>query len=59
MKYLFLVFLSLTSFIHSAQETGTIAGLLIDKEFNNEPLVFANVLIKGTSKGTTTGRSDT
>ena len=54
MKYLFLVFLSLTSFIHSAQETGTIAGLLIDKEFNNEPLVFANVLIKGTSKGTTT-----
>ena len=54
MKYLFLILLSLTSFILSAQETGAIAGLLIDKEFNNEPLVFANVLIKGTTKGTTT-----
>ncbi|WP_298477386.1 TonB-dependent receptor [uncultured Maribacter sp.] len=37
-----------------AQETGSIAGTLTDKEVNNEPLPFANVLIKGTTKGTTT-----
>ena len=40
--------------IVSAQETGSIAGTLLDKEANNQPLPFANVLIKGTSKGTTT-----
>lgn len=37
----------------SAQDTGSIAGKLIDKEVNDEPLAFANVLIKGTTKGTT------
>ena len=37
----------------SAQETGSIAGKLIDKEVNDEPLAFANVLIKGTTTGTT------
>ena len=37
----------------SAQETGSIVGKLTDKEANNEPLAFANVLIKGTTKGTT------
>ncbi len=37
-----------------AQETGSITGTLLDKESNNQPLPFANVLIKGTSKGTTT-----
>lgn len=36
-----------------AQSTGSIAGKLTDKEINNEPLAFANVLIKGTTKGTT------
>ncbi|MGB5237075.1 MAG: carboxypeptidase-like regulatory domain-containing protein, partial [Flavobacteriaceae bacterium] len=36
-----------------AQETGSILGKLTDKDANNEPLVFANVLIKGTAKGTT------
>jgi len=36
-----------------AQETGSIIGKLTDKEVNNEPLAFANVLIKGTTKGTT------
>ncbi|MEX0273479.1 MAG: TonB-dependent receptor, partial [Flavobacteriaceae bacterium] len=33
--------------------TGSIAGKLTDKEMNNDPLPFANVLIKGTTKGTT------
>lgn len=37
----------------SAQEAGTIAGKLTDKEANGKPLPFANVLIKGTEKGTT------
>lgn len=36
-----------------AQETGSIIGKLTDKEVNDEPLAFANVLIKGTTKGTT------
>ncbi|WP_040252326.1 TonB-dependent receptor [Psychroserpens mesophilus] len=35
------------------QNTGSIAGKLIDKEYNNEPLAFGNVLIKGTTTGTT------
>ena len=34
--------------------TGSIVGKLTDKEMGGEPLPFANVLIKGTSKGTTT-----
>ena len=38
----------------SAQEVGTISGTLTDKDYNNEPLPFANVILKGTTKGTTT-----
>lgn len=34
-------------------QTGSIVGKLTDKDFNNEPLPFANVIIKGTSTGTT------
>lgn len=37
-----------------AQRTGSIAGILKDKDYNNEPLPFANVFISGTEKGTTT-----
>ncbi|WP_103069386.1 TonB-dependent receptor [Aquimarina sediminis] len=37
-----------------AQETGSVTGTLLDKESNNQPLPFANVLIKGTTKGTIT-----
>ncbi|WP_340064479.1 TonB-dependent receptor [Ascidiimonas aurantiaca] len=44
--------LSITTFF--AQETGSIVGKITDKELNNDPLPFANVLVKGTSKGTTT-----
>ncbi|MFK7782190.1 TonB-dependent receptor domain-containing protein [Psychroserpens sp.] len=36
-----------------AQDTGSIAGKMIDKEYNDEPLAFGNVLIKGTTTGTT------
>ncbi|GAA4275396.1 TonB-dependent receptor [Aquimarina mytili] len=38
----------------NAQETGSVTGTLLDKEADNQPLPFANVLIKGTTKGTTT-----
>ncbi len=37
----------------NAQDTGSVVGLITDKEMNNEPLPFANVFLKGTTKGTT------
>ena len=51
-KLLFFTFLFIT-IITNAQDTGSIVGTLTDKELNNEPLPFANVLLKGTTKGTT------
>ncbi|AUS07291.1 TonB-dependent receptor [Pseudotamlana carrageenivorans] len=47
---LFTIFISASAY---AQNMGSIKGMLTDKEYNNEPLAFANVLIKGTTKGTT------
>ncbi|MDT0538336.1 TonB-dependent receptor domain-containing protein [Croceitalea sp. P059] len=53
MRYLFLIIAMVFSLNLIAQETtGSIVGKLIDKEQNNEPLAFANVLIKGTTIGT-------
>ena len=52
-KFLFITFLALSQLI-VAQSRGTLKGLLSDKETNNEPLPFANVLIKGTTIGATT-----
>jgi TonB-dependent receptor len=37
-----------------AQEKGTIKGKLLDGDFNNEPLSFASVILKGTTIGTET-----
>ena len=46
--------LFITSQIFSQEETtGSIVGKLTDKEMAGEPLPFANVIIKGTSTGTT------
>ncbi|MFS4415980.1 TonB-dependent receptor domain-containing protein [Maribacter sp. 2307ULW6-5] len=53
MKKILFAFLLLSATAALCQDTGSIAGALTDKEYNNEPLAFANVLIKGTSKGTT------
>lgn len=51
LQFLFsFLFISLYSFC----QTGTVSGVILDKEFNNEPLPFANVLIKGTTIGTST-----
>ncbi len=35
-------------------QNGTVSGTILDKEFNNEPLPFANIVIKGTKQGTST-----
>ena len=53
MRRLQFLLLLLTTTGIFAQSTGTITGKLIDKEYNDEPLPFANVLIKGTTTGTT------
>jgi len=53
MKKFILIFILFVSTLSFAQNTGAIVGKLIDKEYNDEPLAFANVLIKGTTKGTT------
>lgn len=52
-KLLVITLLILCQFIN-AQDKGTLKGLLTDKETNNEPLPFANVIIKGTTIGSTT-----
>ena len=52
-KFLFITFLAFSQLL-LAQSTGTLKGILSDGETNNEPLPFANVLIKGTAMGTTT-----
>lgn len=54
MKFYLLILTLLVVVQVSAQTTtGSIIGKLTDKELNNEPLAFANVLIKGTTQGTT------
>lgn len=35
-------------------QNGTVTGTILDKEFNNEPLPFANIIIKGTKQGSST-----
>lgn len=53
MKYTFALLLLFTAAITAAQ-SGTITGLLSDKESAGQPLPFANVLVKGTDKGAQT-----
>lgn len=53
MKNIFTLAITFLSLAINAQDTGSIVGQLTDKEANNEPLPFANVIIKGTSTGTT------
>lgn len=49
-KTLILIFITSAAI---AQQNGSIVGSLTDKDYNNEPLPFANVIIKGTATGTT------
>lgn len=53
MKFRLLLFILLSSLFAQAQK-GTVSGKLTDKDMNNEPLPFANVLLKGTTIGSTT-----
>lgn len=54
MKYFLVIIALVTTFQVAAQDTiGSIVGKLLDRELDDEPLAFANVLIKGTTKGTT------
>ncbi|MBX2828627.1 MAG: TonB-dependent receptor [Flavobacteriaceae bacterium] len=46
-----LIFIALFISTLAISQTGTIEGTLIDKDQNNEPLPFANVLIQGTTQG--------
>lgn len=38
-------------------QTATLTGVILDKEMYNEPLPFANIMIKGTKTGTTTNEN--
>jgi outer membrane receptor protein involved in Fe transport len=57
MKFKLIVTFLLLNVIAFAQTKGTITGTLTDKDLNNEPLPFANVMIKGTSIGVTTDQT--
>ena len=52
MKNLTYLVFALFSIVTYSQN-GSISGTLTDKEFNDEPLAFANILITGTTIGTT------
>jgi len=48
MKHLITLFMLFISTISFGQGTGLIVGKILDNEMNEEPLIFANVFIKGT-----------
>ncbi len=54
MKNIYIVLtLFLSSLFSLNAQTGTLAGNVLDGEYNNEPMAFANILVKGTTTGTT------
>ena len=54
MKYFVTTIMLIFITLGYAQENGSIVGKITDKEMNNEPLPFASVQIKGTTKGAQT-----
>ncbi len=52
-KKIILFFPLIISFVGLSQ-AGTVEGVVLDKEMNESPLPFANVIVKGSSIGTTT-----
>ena len=54
MKFKLSLIVLLVSILGFAQNKGTITGVLTDKDMKNEPLPFANAVIKGTTIGTST-----
>ncbi len=57
MRYSFFVAIFLLSINALSQSKGTVTGVITDKEFNNEPMPFANVQIKGTTIGAASDES--
>jgi TonB-dependent receptor len=53
MNKIFTIVLLVFSATLFAQGTGSVVGKLTDKDYNDEPLPFANVILKGTNKGVT------
>lgn len=54
MKNVYIVLaLFLASLLSLNAQSGIVAGNVLDGEYNNEPMAFANVLVKGTTTGTT------
>lgn len=54
MKNIYIIFtIFFSSFFCINAQTGTVAGSVIDGDYNNEPLAFTNILVKGTTIGTT------
>ena len=43
----------MSSLIKETKQQGEIKGIVLDKEFNNEPLAFASITIKNTNVSTT------
>ena len=54
MKFKLIIISFLFSVFSYSQGKGTVTGFVTDKEANNSPLPFANVVIKGTNIGATT-----
>ena len=54
MKQLLLTATLLISLLSFGQDSGSISGKVLDKEYDNEPLIECNITIKGTTKGATT-----
>ncbi len=50
MKNLALVFSLLFTTLMFSQQQGSVVGTILDKEMNNEPLLFANIQLKNTPK---------
>ncbi len=52
-KFAFLVLVFITAITY-AQDNGSISGKILDLELDNEPMLFANVHLKGDTKTTLT-----
>ncbi len=50
MKTFVLLFSILCTTLLFSQQEGSVVGTILDKEMNNEPLLFANVQLKNTSR---------
>ena len=53
MRHFIFTFTLCISIITYSQNTGSIIGKTLDKDFNNDPLPMTNIIVKGTSIGTT------